>query len=379
LVLDEHRQYLSDLPRISALDHAIRETVRLGHVVLDLGCGTGILGLMACRAGASRVYSIEEGGMVELARSICEANGYGDRVTFIQSHSSRTALPERVDVVVADQIGRFGFEAGLLQLYPDACERFLKPGGVLIPSWLEMLVAPIECPEVWERPQFWTTTPANFNYEPARTVAFNTGYPFKYKPEHLLGKPAVGASLDTATRLQGPVRIDVSLSTTRSGTLHGIGGWFSARLSKNVTMTNSPIAKDPIARMNVFFPIDKPTQVVEGQCIDLRMTILPNDLVVSWNVRIAATPDGIGGSATFNHSTLHGMLVTRDELRRTRPDAIPKLNPWGAARLSVLSLCDGRRTLGEIEKEIQLRHPDLFPSRDASALFIAEVITRYGV
>ena len=44
-----------------------------GDVVLDLGSGTGILGLLACRAGAKRVYSIDEGGMVGLARQICQA------------------------------------------------------------------------------------------------------------------------------------------------------------------------------------------------------------------------------------------------------------------------------------------------------------------
>ena len=119
-VLSEHRQYLSDEARISAFRRAIEEIVNPGEVVLDLGSGTGILGLLACRAGAGRVYAIEESGMIGLAREVCQANGFQDRVVFIKGLSTRVELPEKVDVVVADQIGRLGFEAGVFEYFRDA-------------------------------------------------------------------------------------------------------------------------------------------------------------------------------------------------------------------------------------------------------------------
>ena len=75
MILDEHRQYLSDSVRVAALSAAIHRVVKPGDIVVDLGAGTGILGLVACRAGASRVYAIEEGGMIEVAREIARANG----------------------------------------------------------------------------------------------------------------------------------------------------------------------------------------------------------------------------------------------------------------------------------------------------------------
>ena len=59
LVLDEHRRYLADRFRLLHYERALRELVRPGAVVVDLASGTGILGLFACRAGASRVYAIE--------------------------------------------------------------------------------------------------------------------------------------------------------------------------------------------------------------------------------------------------------------------------------------------------------------------------------
>ena len=95
LIIDEHRQYLVDHTRLAAFQAAIGSVVRPGHVVLDLASGTGIMGLLACVAGASRVYSIEMGGMIAVAREVARANGFGDRVVFIKGFSTHVDLPEK--------------------------------------------------------------------------------------------------------------------------------------------------------------------------------------------------------------------------------------------------------------------------------------------
>ena len=100
--------------------------------------------MLACRAGAKRVYAIEEGGMIEVARSLCEANGFTDRMRFIKGLSTQVTLPEPVDLVVADQIGHFGFEAGICEYFRDARARFLKPHGRMIPGRIDLHVAPVE-------------------------------------------------------------------------------------------------------------------------------------------------------------------------------------------------------------------------------------------
>ncbi len=150
LVLDEHREYLSDANRLDAYGRAIAELVKPGSVVVDLGAGTGIMGLLACRAGAGRVYCIEETSLIGLTREIFRANDFADRVTFIKDLSTYITLPEQADVVIADQIGRFGFEAGVFEYFNDARKRFLKPGGVLLPSRIDLMVAPVEHEElIW--------------------------------------------------------------------------------------------------------------------------------------------------------------------------------------------------------------------------------------
>ncbi len=98
LILDEHREYLIDPARVSAFERAISEVVKPGDVVLDLGSGTGILGLFALKVGASRVYAIDGSGLTQLSREIFAANGFGDRAVCIKGLSTRVDLPEKVNV-----------------------------------------------------------------------------------------------------------------------------------------------------------------------------------------------------------------------------------------------------------------------------------------
>lgn len=382
LVVDEHRQYLADEARVTAYREAIGEIVRPGDVVLDLASGTGILGLLACRAGARRVYSIEVGGMIELARAVCQANGFQDRMVFLKGYSTRVELPERVDVIVCDQTGRFGFEAGVFQYIRDARERFLKPGGTVIPSRVHLWLAPVEYPQGWTQIEFWNRSPAGFDFRPARAWASNTGYPVQFVPAQLLGEPVCGASLSPLTNECESWRLEVSVSAQRAGCLHGIGGWFSAQLSPHITMTNSPLSANRINRRNVFFPIDRPVELVSGDCVRIGMHIIPREFIVTWKVEVLENNQGRNGvspKARFTHSTLRGMLLSKEDLQKTQPKFVPCLTPWGKARISILELCDGRRPLYEIEQEVYRRHADLFHSFGEAAAFVAEVITRYSL
>jgi protein arginine N-methyltransferase 1 len=374
LVLDEHREYLSDPVRLEAYERAIPEVVRPGDVVLDLGAGTGILGLLACRAGAARVYAVEETSLIGLTRELARANGFGDRVVHLKGHSSHLSLPEPVDVAVCDQIGRFGLEAGVIQFYDDVRRRLLKPGGRLIPSALELWVAPAERPDLAAQIEFWMSRPLGFDFTPARAIAANTGYPCAFGPADLLAVPALCGRIDLTREAPRPIRLEARLSIARAGVLHGIGGWFAAALSPSVAMTNSPLAASRINRRNVFFPIDRPVEVAPGDEVRVSMQARPEDPVVTWRVEVgpASAPRG-----RFTHSTWRGMLVDRELVTRTNPTYVPQLTARGRARLSVLERADGQRTVAEIEQDILHRHPDLFPTLSDAAAFVAEVITRY--
>ena len=102
------------------------------------------------------------------------------------------------------------------------------------------------------------------------------------------------------------------------------------------------------------------------------MRIRPSDLSVNWDVSGR-------GERRCSHSTFAGMLLPREALARTNPQTVPHLSSRGEARKTVLTLCDGGRTLDGVERETYSRHRDLFRNYADAQVFVAEVVTRYCV
>ena len=113
-IIEYHRSMLIDEVRTTSFLRAILGAVKPGDVVLDMGCGTGVLSYFACIAGARRVYAVEQGPIIELAKAICQRNGYQERVIFLNDWSTNIDLPEPVDVIITETIGNLGFEEGIL-------------------------------------------------------------------------------------------------------------------------------------------------------------------------------------------------------------------------------------------------------------------------
>jgi protein arginine N-methyltransferase 1 len=375
LVVDAHREYLSDPARVRAYERALAATVRRGDVVVDLGAGTGILGMLACRAGAARVYAIESDGMIEIARALARANGFADRIVFLMQHSAEVQLPERVDVVAGDLIGRMGFEAGVFEAYGHA-RRWLKTGARVIPSAITICASPVEHQRGHADVEFWRQPVAGFAADAVLPWARNTGYPRHIEPQQLLADAAVSATFSPVAS-DAVLRVRGSVPVSRAGTLHGIAGWFSAELSPGVELTNAPGSTARINRRNVFLPIHPALMVALDDRVTIDIRIRPVDLIVTWTVEVARP--GAATAVRMRHSTLGGMLLTREDLRSHDPSSRPRLTPRGEARRTLLGLCDGGHPLAEIEHEVFRRHPALFSTHGDAQAFVAEVVARYGL
>src|SRR5258708_39533220 len=107
--LEGYGKMASDRIRLQAYLAALARTVKNGSVVVDLGCGPGLFALHACRLGARKVYAIEPGETIQIARDLASSNGFEDRIEFIQALSREITLPERPNVIVADLRGILPF------------------------------------------------------------------------------------------------------------------------------------------------------------------------------------------------------------------------------------------------------------------------------
>lgn len=368
-LLEEHRHYLADEARLRKYAAAIAHGVRPGDVVIDLGAGTGILGLLALRAGARRVYAIDASPALGLARAIVTANGMADRVVFIRDRSTHAQLPELADVVVADQLGAFGYGAGVLEYFADARARLLKPSGRIIPATLTFLVAPVHGTRCRARVGWWNRDVAGFSVARVEEIAAATSHAIMLGAEDLAAPGARGASLPCD---ENPPVLRVAASTTalRDAVIDGIGAWFEADLGGGITMTNSPTAADRIDREQLFYPLSQPIPARAGDRVDISLTIRPGEMVSQWSVTVR---DGEGASrGSQTNSSFAGLLVGAADLARSHPAAHPVLSEWGRARQLVLQLCDGTRSVQAIEEALALRYPDLFRDHNAASRFVAE-------
>lgn len=113
-------------------------------VVVESGCGSGVLACFAAKAGATRVYAIEESNIIQIARCIAQRNGLDDRIIFVPGNSLRVALPERADLIYSELLGSDALGQDVLLYHCDALQRFLAPAGRMIPQWLALNAVCVE-------------------------------------------------------------------------------------------------------------------------------------------------------------------------------------------------------------------------------------------
>ena len=127
-----HEEMLKDSVRTRTYMRSILDDPQLvkGKVVLDVGCGTGILSLFASKAGAKHVYGIDMSTIAEQAKEIVRANGFGDRVTIIKGKVEEVELPvQEVDIIISEWMGYFLFYESMLDSVIYARDKWLAGGG----------------------------------------------------------------------------------------------------------------------------------------------------------------------------------------------------------------------------------------------------------
>src|ERR1700733_1889099 len=64
-------------------------------IVLDVGCGTGILSLFAAKSGAKRVIAVDASVIAEKAAIIVKANGLDEIITYVFLSSPKATVLQR--------------------------------------------------------------------------------------------------------------------------------------------------------------------------------------------------------------------------------------------------------------------------------------------
>jgi protein arginine N-methyltransferase 1 len=114
-------------------------------IVLDIGCGTGILSIFAAKAGAKHVYGIEFADIADYANEIIKKNNLSDKITVIKSKVEDVKLPvEKVDIIISEWMGYFLLYESMLDTVLFARDKWLQKDGYMLPDHATITLAGIE-------------------------------------------------------------------------------------------------------------------------------------------------------------------------------------------------------------------------------------------
>jgi protein arginine N-methyltransferase 1 len=153
-----HEEMLKDKIRTNAYRNAILNNKHLfkDKVVLDVGCGTGILCMFAASAGASLVIGVDMSNIIDQAKQIVKDNNFTN-ITLLKGKMEEVVLPvQHVDIIISEWMGYCLLYESMLNTVLYARDRYLAPGGTIYPDKAVMKIAAIEDGQYMsEKIHFW--------------------------------------------------------------------------------------------------------------------------------------------------------------------------------------------------------------------------------
>jgi SAM-dependent methyltransferase len=292
-----HRTMICDRVRTDSFRAAIDAVVRPGDIVLDVGAGSGILSVFAARAGAARVYAVEQTSVAVLAQELAAANRVGDIVRVIQGDVLDIEPPERVDVVVSEWLGGFGIDEGMLVPVIAARDRWLKPGGVMIPRSVTAWAALVHDPHLAEMVGFMRDDPYGLRLDDLVDKTVNEilySGTFRHlvagdtrsEPSRLWTTDAERIPLAQA---RAPHEAETQLPVRTHGTANALALWFSADLAPGISLSVGP--GDPPTHWGMTTaPLRSPVALTPGMVVRARVRTAPARPAGTWTSWAVALP-----------------------------------------------------------------------------------------
>lgn len=234
-----HIPMINDDERNVAYNQALERAIRPGDLVLEIGTGSGIVSMMAARAGAGKVVTCEVlPVMADAAREIVAQNGYDDRITVVTKKSTQMRLgedlPERADLFVSELINVGMLAPNMLPIIRHARENLVKPDGRIIPEAAKVHGVLLECEHL-----------ARIN--PVATVAGfdmsvmdrfrSPGYAvidFASDPHRRLSDRFVALDFDFRVDMKEMDSHRLTVPVTEAGLCHGVAFWFDLHMFEDV-------------------------------------------------------------------------------------------------------------------------------------------------
>ncbi len=371
---------IADHIRTQGYASAMRQAINPDSVVLEIGTGIGVFAMLACQFGARHVYAVEPDDSIQVAREIAAANGFADRIEFIQDLSTRTTLPERVDVIISDLRGVLPLFGHHIASIADARKRFLAPSGTLIAQRDTLWAAVVEAPNLYDRYATpWIDNDFGLNLRAGQRIVSNSWQKVRASVDQLLTNPQQWAALDYNVIECTDVSAELTWTAMRAGTAHGLSLWFDATLAEGVSFSNAPDQPELIYG-SAFFPFSAPIAVASSDeiYVTLSANLVGDDYVWRWNTRVTSEGGASEVKADFKQSTFFGTPLSLEQLRKLESSYVPALDEEGRIDYLILSLMNEQVSLGEIAHRISDKFPNRFKSWNDALTRVGGLSIKYS-
>lgn len=296
-----HEEMLKDTSRTLSYRSAMFKNKHLfkDKIVLDVGCGTGILSMFAAKAGAKHVYSVDMSNIIEKAREIVSLNGFDDKITLFKGKLEDIELPvDSVDIIVSEWMGYFLLYESMLDTVLWARDKYLAPGGLILPDKCSMHIAGIEDGQYkQDKIHYWEDV-YGFDYSPFIKVAMVEPLVDTVDNQALITTPHKFFEFDINTVKVDELAFhrDFSLKAIDTELCHAFIVWFECDFpgDEKVTLATGPMHKYTHWKQTVFY-MDQVLDLKKGDEIHGSIASRPNatnprelDIEIAWDHKALA-------------------------------------------------------------------------------------------
>jgi len=298
-----HFSMINDLDRARAYALALQGQMRVQRqaldprelCVLDMGCGSGLLAMLAARAGARTVYACDKApGMASCAAQVVQDNLLHHSIKVIPKLSTNMTvgpgpdhdMEERANVLVSETFGDDPFSESFLPSLAHAREHLLTHDAHVIPYGLDLYAVPFESMDLMRLNCVANTPVLGFDMK-AWDLFARPRWSCRLEDHSVLelAQPYLALSLDwgdSSVRVAQSGQDTTSVRVKRSGVVHGVAAWYTLRLDKEskACISTAPGIKGRHWRQAVFFfeEADR-REVAAGDSLSLTASYLRDRLV----------------------------------------------------------------------------------------------------
>lgn len=278
-----HEEMLKDQVRTLTYRNSIYHNKHLfrGKIVLDVGCGTGILSMFAARAGAKHVYGVDCSQIIEHAQSIVKDNHLEHAITMIKGKIEEVELPvDEVDVIVAEWMGYCLFYESMLETVLFARDKWLKPGGLLFPDKACLYLTAIEDRKYKDEKIYWWDSVYGFNMSSIRDVALKEPLVDVVEPQQIVCDSCLIKEVDLYTVQTKELTFSspFCLTSRRNDYIDAVVAYFTVEFTKchkRTGISTSPEARYTHWKQTVFY-IDDCLTIKTGEQLSGLFSMAPN-------------------------------------------------------------------------------------------------------